>query len=158
MSPVSDKPMLDISNGYYQWFSDVFWGNDDFSIFSHFDPWKPLWRGDLTEWGSWGHYYGSQAIPWTQPQSRKKGQFNQKYWSCPGDVIDFVESVKFSFRVYKGRGGGGSTFIKSEWPETCCVKCIWYLGTYPAEHKLSATNNHWTPVLIYNEYHGQNHF
>ena len=39
-------------------------------------------------------------------------------------MIDFVESVKFSFRVCKGGGGGGSAFIKSERPETCCVKSI----------------------------------
>ena len=61
--------------------------------------------------------------------------------------IDFVESVKFSHESVRG----GSTFIKSERPETCCVKSIWYLGTCPAGHKLSATHNHRNPILIYTD-------
>ena len=61
---------------------------NDFFIFSwkwpffHFWPfWSlrtPLYGRALIEWGFREDFYGPQAIPWTQPQLRKKGQFNRK--------------------------------------------------------------------------------
>ena len=50
-----------------------------FSIFGHFDAWGPPQYGQaLTEGGFGEHFYGPQAVPWTQPQPRKNSQFNQK--------------------------------------------------------------------------------
>ena len=82
MSPGPNQSMNDITNGYYWWILEFFSETSIFPFLAILTPGDPLYGQALTEGGFGEHFYGPQAVPWTQPQSRKNSQFNQKPNSC----------------------------------------------------------------------------